>query len=305
MACQAEESNKYNLDDNFIKSFKPLIYIQTVIGSVRVNIRYNVISPPQWIQSAYALTFITFTWICFTLSLYMNGDVFTKNRLELAWAILQANIGVILNTAIIITNNFTNRDSNVKLFLTLQRIDRDLKVTGKRRHNTKIYVFNILSIILLLIYHSYRSVVESLFFNLSMAWLMPPVMALFSVEDYETVLFLMILLILHERLAFIKKMLDFGTEIRWQQTLLNIQVHQNIWQAFDGVVEAIRLTERVFRIYVSKSILVYLDSHQTHLVSNTGGARYRADCLPVPRESFKRDTVDLAPRSLTLSSAHV
>ena len=47
-----------------------------------------------------------------------------------------------------------------------------------------------------------------------------------------------------------------------------------------------------------------------------GGARYRANCLPGPREPFKRDTVDLAPgategagflvsRSLTLSSAHV
>ena len=48
-----------------------------------------------------------------------------------------------------------------------------------------------------------------------------------------------------------------------------------------------------------------------------GRARYRANCLLGPREPFKQDTVDLAPRaiagtggvfvstSLTLSSAHV
>ena len=46
-------------------------------------------------------------------------------------------------------------------------------------------------------------------------------------------------------------------------------------------------------------------------------ARYRANCLPAPREPCKRDTVDLAPRamqeqagnlvsrSMTLSSVHV
>ena len=49
-----------------------------------------------------------------------------------------------------------------------------------------------------------------------------------------------------------------------------------------------------------------------------GGARYRANCLPLPREPFKRDTVDqrdtgateeagwvLIGRNLTLFSAHV
>ena len=29
-----------------------------------------------------------------------------------------------------------------------------------------------------------------------------------------------------------------------------------------------------------------------------GGARYRANCLPGPREPLKRDTADLAPRAI-------
>ena len=29
-----------------------------------------------------------------------------------------------------------------------------------------------------------------------------------------------------------------------------------------------------------------------------GAARYRANCLPVPREPFKRDTVNLAPGAI-------
>ena len=33
-------------------------------------------------------------------------------------------------------------------------------------------------------------------------------------------------------------------------------------------------------------------------VSNTGGARYRVNRLPGPREPFKRDTMDLAPEAI-------
>ena len=50
-------------------------------------------------------------------------------------------------------------------------------------------------------------------------------------------------------------------------------------------------------------------------ISNTGGARYRANCLPGSREPFKRHTVDQGPlqeqagflvsKSLTLTSAQV
>lgn len=78
-------------------------------------------------------------------------------------------------------------------------------------------------------------------FDLSMVWVAPPTLTtFFSVEDYETIL----LLILHDRLAFIKKMIDFATKVKRQEKLLNIQVHQNMWQTFDGVVEALRLAER-------------------------------------------------------------
>ena len=41
---------------------------------------------------------------------------------------------------------------------------------------------------------------------------------------------------------------------------------------------------------------IFKQTYTNHMTrNNTGGTRYRANCLPGPWEPFKRDTVDLAP----------
>lgn len=251
MTSVPEELNKSILDDDFIKIFKPLIYVQTILGSVRVNIRHKFVSPPLWSQTVYSVLLLTFSLYS---HYYMTYCYFLEDmniRTEILNT-LQACIGVLLGILVMIVNNFVNRDSNTELFLMLQEIDRELKVIGKGRHNRKINVFVILGTTIIIINHLSLVVVWVPFMHSILPTMLLPVSALsFFIEDFETLLFITVLLYMNERVIYIKKLIDFNTAIRWQQLRLETQVYQRIWQAFNGIVKAIRLTEKLFGIFVS------------------------------------------------------
>ncbi|KAJ8727188.1 hypothetical protein PYW08_015585 [Mythimna loreyi] len=90
---------------------------------------------------------------------------------------------------------------------------------------------------------------------------------------------------MHERLAFIKKMIDVSTDVKWQEMPFNIELHQNIWLAFDSVVKAMRLTEKMFRIYILLIVLhlfVYHLLGASKLISTIEAEHFRWSQFMVP-----------------------
>ena len=257
-----EVPNQNIVDDDFIKLYKPLIYIQTILSSVKVKIRNKFISPPLRIQNLYSVAFIIVNLVLTYLG-HFNDDL----ESEIGVLILfQAYEGLILNVFIIILNNTFYRNSMVELLLTLQTVDRELKVIGKERHNRKIKIFMTQSIIVTILIFVLYMLQMYPFFKLFKGWLFAFNLTMYSVEDAEMILFMIIITVVHHRICHINTLIDFSSEMRWQRAHFKTQLYESIWQAFLGIAGALRLVKKIFRIFVSVSLVTFSNAICYHTV---------------------------------------
>ncbi|PZC79864.1 hypothetical protein B5X24_HaOG215732 [Helicoverpa armigera] len=286
MTCDTQNVNNNILDDDFIKLYKPLIYIQTMLGSARVRIRHKRILMPMKIQTGYSIVFVAAN----VAAVIIAESSRSHDDKMLVMILVQIYQGLFVNICIIFFNNTLNRGCMMELLLTLQSIDRELKVIGKSRHTNKIYTFMITcttTILIMMAMHAAQIIVyldpsKILYFIFSFF--------IYFNMDFEFIFFVTVMIHLHNRICYINELIAFGCEVHWQQKHMETEVYQRIWKAIVGAGRALRLIEKIFRVYVlllgvhffiyhmvaSEKIILMPEMSVCHLQNLTYRIRYKS-----------------------------
>lgn len=134
------------LQDDFVKCFSPLLFVQMLLGTNRVEMKDRFVTnttPAQKIYSCFFCLFVTSSALYF--------DFFYKNFLKdnMVLYILYSN-GIFLQFACyslnVIQVKFFRQENNLKLYLLLQKIDRYLGLDEHKFLNKRQFVLNALAV---------------------------------------------------------------------------------------------------------------------------------------------------------------
>lgn len=144
--------NKYNfdnisadiLDDDFVKIFRPIHLTQYVLGMLPVKIQYGFATKTSYGYEVFCL----FVWLIHIVSLFIfvlycestKDSVLTDSYLKLAHDIR----GLII--AAILFRNFCKGSANCKIYVSMQKIERDLNMKDARRRNKHISLLTRISV---------------------------------------------------------------------------------------------------------------------------------------------------------------
>lgn len=117
------------LNENLIRLFSPFYFVQKILGSCRVDVRDRFVTPPTVMQKCYSLVLVV-------LSMYSTFNLlhnfFVKKLVTDRSMITVYMIGVFALFVVCLLNvihvRFVNNAENVKLLLTMQQIDRVMKI---------------------------------------------------------------------------------------------------------------------------------------------------------------------------------
>lgn len=117
------------LNENLIRLFSPFYFVQKILGSCRVDVRDRFVTPPTVMQKCYSLVLVV-------LSMYSTFNLlhnfFVKKLVTDRSMITVYMIGVFALSVVCLLNvihvRFVNNAENVKLLLTMQQIDRVMKI---------------------------------------------------------------------------------------------------------------------------------------------------------------------------------
>lgn len=117
------------LEEEYVKIFAPYRILQGIMGSCRVDVRNRFVTAPSFTQKCY--TIVCFVYIIFaTVKVLRNFEnrSFTDHQMIFFWI---GGLSVLILVFIInmAHTRFVSNDSNVKLIITIQEIDRVMKLS--------------------------------------------------------------------------------------------------------------------------------------------------------------------------------
>ncbi|XP_063823310.1 uncharacterized protein LOC135073173 [Ostrinia nubilalis] len=130
------------LDENFLKVFEPLHFVQTILGFHRVKIAYRFVTESSINYKFYSCIL----WTIHSISLIVNlncSSILGSAKIDVLLRLSLAINGV-FNTFIAWQNNFCNEELNSKLYVKLQKIDRELKMSNAVLFNKRLTVLSYL-----------------------------------------------------------------------------------------------------------------------------------------------------------------
>ncbi|XP_030025457.2 uncharacterized protein LOC115443980 [Manduca sexta] len=144
---KCEYVSKDILEEDFVKSFKLLIYIQMALGSCRVYNKDRFLTSPTIFQKIY-----TILCIIITITLYaviLNDYSWKYGKTSYLYYLITAVFLVDLITYIcnMIQVRFLNSDANIEFFIHLQNMDRLMKIEHKGTIWTTLRKINNVSLI--------------------------------------------------------------------------------------------------------------------------------------------------------------
>ncbi|XP_068628068.1 uncharacterized protein [Battus philenor] len=128
------------LDEDFVNIFRPMHFIQYIIGALQVKIQYGYITTSSYGYNVFSI----FIWLTNILSMFVfvahcessANSMLTDFYLKLSHVLN----GLILLIISIRSSNKGNLNSEI--YVKLQKIDRDLNMKNIMKINKKAYIFS-------------------------------------------------------------------------------------------------------------------------------------------------------------------
>lgn len=139
------------LDDNFVKAFLPFFRFQWLLGSCRVDARDRFVTAPTIYQKIFTILVTIITIVLTIVAIHTLSVYFSKHKFLnflTTGALLVNEVVYICN---IIHVRFLNNDSNGRLYIKMQEIDRLMKIQNNEVLNVLYQRSNYVSITILLI----------------------------------------------------------------------------------------------------------------------------------------------------------
>lgn len=136
--------NTHILEEDFIKLFKPIHIGQALVGTIRMKIKYRFVSKCSQMQKAYSLLLIPLTtFFCIQEVITSmnikenqgNRKIYMENGLLI--------VSTVTYAITVINNKYFNCTKNAELYLSMQKIDRILKLTINGQFNRRNYRSNV------------------------------------------------------------------------------------------------------------------------------------------------------------------
>lgn len=145
----------YNVDileDDFIKIFKPIHLSQIVVGTIRMNLKDKFVSECTKIQKAYSMILIIFVTSVSIYQLIFDNSEYKIARRQKYFYLESVYIAftTLMYVIVVINNKYFNCTKNAKLYVSLQKINRILKLRIKEQSNRSNYKFNKFGCIILI-----------------------------------------------------------------------------------------------------------------------------------------------------------
>lgn len=150
----SEFLSKDILNENFIRIFNPLFRFQWLLGSCRVDARDRFVTPPTIYQKMYTILIIAFTIVLVILALKTTREYDDKHMVLYYLSLLT----IIINEAFYILNvihiRFFNNDSNRRLYIKMQELDRVMNIENNKVLNAMLHSAHWVTITILFVIFS-------------------------------------------------------------------------------------------------------------------------------------------------------
>lgn len=254
------ENLRYHLiDDEFFKIFQHIIKVQTIMGNARISVNNKYISTTTILQKIYSMSLLFVTLLVYDYKLCFGVYFQYKTPSStLDFLILGQHIVISINFIIrSISNSFMYSYKNVKLYVTMQKLDRNMKINILDGKYEEMYKKNLASIILVLSIYSL-----SLIWYCDLFGWVALVFIVFVIEEIELLSFLSIVRFLHFRLKYVNDLIDIKTKVKWQKYIRENREncsYYDIWNGFHNLAVAYYLLQKLYGIFVSKTFLFQFD----------------------------------------------
>lgn len=146
------------LDDEFINIFKPILFVQGVMGTLRVNIKHGFVMNTSFFYKVYSIILLIINAFAFVDYSQNCAKQFDKKA-----SFSPITVGTLFNFAasgiVGLRNNILKKESNCQLYVKLQKLERELRMKNAKTLNKQLammslassIIFNILIIIFLIV----------------------------------------------------------------------------------------------------------------------------------------------------------
>lgn len=261
-----EKLNEDLIEDHFFVMFKPMYFITKVLGSARFQFKDKFILCTSTTQKIWAIVVSILT--SFSLYHLFIGNPFYPSLIDpilLGLGILHSVLTLITYISVIVSNVFLYTSESSVLYVTLQNIDKILKLNERDGRYLYTYRKNIVQLIFWCLYQAltfcsyYWYVVDGPVVDMVMT-----VIFYFSllVLDTENICFSCIIELLQIRLRYINKILNEHL-VTHDQKLQEYSAPDTfpeksdiILKAYRNITVAYTLMNKLYCVYVSTIYII-------------------------------------------------
>ncbi|KAJ0179446.1 hypothetical protein K1T71_005158 [Dendrolimus kikuchii] len=143
------------LDDDFVNIFKPILFVQRVMGTLRINIKHGFVTNTSLLYKIYSFLI----WIVNTFAI-IDYTQHCAKQFDVMIPFSPVRMGTLLYFAasaiVAWRNNIWSKERNCQLYVKLQKLERALRMKNAKTLNKKLalisFTINLLYIILLIIF---------------------------------------------------------------------------------------------------------------------------------------------------------
>ncbi|XP_063823315.1 DNA-directed RNA polymerase subunit beta''-like [Ostrinia nubilalis] len=163
-----EYLSKNILDKSLYETFSVLRILQVLFGSCRVDVRDRFVSSPTVYQKAYTLMIIVMSAFLYMINFVTYLYKYSVNINLYRSAIGTSLIQILMYFLNIIHVRFINNTQNVDFVISMQELDRSMKLEHNNSINTTLRRFNTITTILILSIWTVLNTIASIFLALPM-----------------------------------------------------------------------------------------------------------------------------------------
>lgn len=247
--------------NEFFKMFKPMYLVMSFLGSTRFQLKDMFISGTSLVQKLYTIIITSITAYAIYQVIYLNSLIL---NLSVVMLTIQCVFTYIMYPSIIIKNVFFDCTENALIYVTLQNIDKILKLNKNTNNYKTMFVQNC---ILMSFFISFQL---ASFISCCWVFSLPGLNILYSfifyssmlVLDCEQVTFACIIKLLQLRLQYVNKLLLKQDQSCWQITEYVQDMHHQHWEfilkSFKSIMVVYYLLQKLYGLYVSNLVSIFI-----------------------------------------------
>lgn len=143
-----EYLSKDILEEGFLKTFYPYHFFQKILGSCRVDARNRFVTAPtiwQRVYTTFCLVILIFVFVRFIIGYYEQFNSDKPTLFYLVTAMVTVKLGIYFSNLIHV--RFFNGESNMKLYIKMQEVERLMKIDKDKTLNSLQYKVNLGTVI--------------------------------------------------------------------------------------------------------------------------------------------------------------